>query len=109
MDHHLTGKTVLLTGASRGLGEAIARQFAAAGAKLALVARDEAALDSLAGGLRSAVGPMHAIAAYPCDLGDLSAIEPTHAKIVRELGDVDVLVNNAAIQGPLGPLESLDF
>jgi NAD(P)-dependent dehydrogenase (short-subunit alcohol dehydrogenase family) len=109
MDHHLANRTILLTGASRGLGEAIARQLAAAGARLALLARDPHALDNLANSLRAAVGPTHAIAAYPCDLADLSSIHAVYARIVRELGNVDVLVNNAAIQGPLGPLESLNF
>src|SRR3982751_5859285 len=109
MDHHLANKTVLLTGASRGLGEAIARQLAAAGARLALIARDKTALDNFANSLRAAVGPSHAIGAFPCDLADLSSIDGVYERIARELGDIDVLVNNAAVQGPLGLLESLDF
>ena len=109
----LAGTTVLLTGASRGLGEAIARQLWAAGASLALLARDGKALEALAGSLpgagASAATAAQTVGVFPCDLADVAAVEAAHAAVVSQLGDVDVLVNNAAVQGPLGPLETLDF
>jgi NAD(P)-dependent dehydrogenase (short-subunit alcohol dehydrogenase family) len=104
----LAGKTVLLTGASRGLGEAIARQLWSAGASLALLARDGRALEDVSAGLAGGTSTQ-TVAAFPCDLADVAALEAAHAAAADLLGDVDVLVNNAAVQGPLGPLETLDF
>ncbi|MFL6121778.1 SDR family NAD(P)-dependent oxidoreductase [Actinophytocola sp.] len=85
----LVGRTVLITGASGGIGEAVARAAHARGATVLLVARGEAKLKALSAelGLRA-----HA---YPCDVSDPSAIESL-AATVRDAGhSVDVLVNNA--------------
>jgi short-subunit dehydrogenase len=82
----LTGRRVLVTGASRGLGRDLARGFAEAGAELALVARDAAALDALV----SEYGGR----AYPTDLTDRHAARALIAR-VEDDGPLDVLVNNA--------------
>ena len=105
----LTNKLALVTGASRGLGDAIARQLWAAGASLALVARDSKALEELAASLPEAPHADQKLGVFQADIADIASVEATCAGVVAQLGDVDVLVNNAAIQGPLGPLESLDF
>src|SRR5215217_7844849 len=81
----LRGKRVLVTGASRGIGEATARAFAAAGAKVALVARNADALAKVA----DEVGGT----AHPADLSD----PDTAARLVDEVGAIDVLVNNAGL------------
>ena len=82
------GRRVLLTGASRGLGAAMARALRDRGAELALVARPSAALDETA----AAVGGT----AYPCDLSDLAAIGPL-VDTVEADGPVDILINNAGV------------
>lgn len=85
----LKGRRVLVTGASRGIGEATARAFAAAGATVALVARDAEALDSLATDLG---GTFH-----PCDLADPAATAALVPTVEASAGPVDVLVNNAGL------------
>ena len=82
------GRRVMLTGASRGLGAAMARALNDRGAELALVARPSAALDEIA----AAVGGT----AYPCDLSDLAAIGPLVEAVERD-GPVDILINNAGV------------
>lgn len=94
----LRDRTVVITGASRGIGAAAARAFAEAGARVVLVARDGAAVARLAAEIgRGAEG-------HGCDVTDLGALEA----IVAKVGPVDVLVNNAAILGPLAPMTDAD-
>lgn len=83
----LAGRRLLLTGASRGIGAALADAFAARGAELLLVARPSAQLDDVA---RRTGGT-----ALPCDLSDLAALPG----LVERAGSVDVLVNNAGVSG----------
>jgi short-subunit dehydrogenase len=85
-------KTVLITGASSGIGEAAARQVGAAGGTLLLVARSADKLETLAGEIEAEGGTAHA---YPCDLTDHAAIDEMTARVLSEHGGVDVLVNNA--------------
>jgi NAD(P)-dependent dehydrogenase (short-subunit alcohol dehydrogenase family) len=91
-------KTVLITGASRGIGAATALAFAASGARVVLLARDAAAVGALAG----SIGP--AARGLACDVQDLPAL----CAVVAEIGRVDVLVNNAAILGPMAPVTETD-
>lgn len=94
---NLTHKTVILTGASQGIGRAAAHKFVAAGCKVALVARSESLLAEIA----AAVGPSNALV-IPADVSRPDAC----ARIVEEtsahFGRVDILVNNAAV-GLYGP------
>lgn len=83
----LRGKRVLITGASRGIGESLAHRFAAAGANVALVARSRDALDRLAADLG---GTAHAV-----DLFDSAQVDTLIQRVEDEAGPVDVLVNNA--------------
>jgi len=87
----LDGRTALVTGASRGIGAAIARALDAAGARVALAARDRAALDAVAGALA------HDPVVLTTDLADPDAPAALAAAAVEALGAVDVLVNNAAV------------
>src|SRR5438552_943950 len=85
----LRGKRVLITGASRGIGEELARRFARAGATVALVARSADAIDKLAADLGGS--------AHPADLADHAQVERLVHRVEDEAGAVDVLVNNAGI------------
>jgi NAD(P)-dependent dehydrogenase (short-subunit alcohol dehydrogenase family) len=89
----LEGKVAIITGASRGIGAATARVFSAAGASLALAARDEAALTALADELSS--DGNNAIV-VPTDVGDARAVERLVADTVDAFGHLDVAFNNAA-------------
>lgn len=90
---NFSGKTVLITGASAGVGAACARHFARQGAKLALVARGKPALDEIAAEL----GKLTDVCAVQADVGDLNACDRMLEQVQRELGTVDVLVNNAGL------------
>jgi NAD(P)-dependent dehydrogenase (short-subunit alcohol dehydrogenase family) len=88
----LAGKTAIVTGASRGIGDAIATTLAAHGATLALVARGSADLDAVAMRITTAGG--HAFA-FPCDLRQAHEVTQTVDTVITQLGHIDILVNNA--------------
>jgi NAD(P)-dependent dehydrogenase (short-subunit alcohol dehydrogenase family) len=101
----LTGKRVLLTGASSGIGESAAEQFARQGATVIVVARRHDRLDALVDRINKAGGEARALTA---DLSDLDAVDHLVETINDRFNGVDILVNNAgrSIRRPL--LESLD-
>ena len=88
----LEGKRVLLTGASSGIGECAAEQFARRGAVVVAVARRQDLLDAVVGRINDAGGTAIAI---PCDLSDLDAVDALVADVDKRLGGVDILINNA--------------
>lgn len=89
----VSGKTVLVTGASYGLGEATARKLAAAGATVLLVARSADKLDEVTASISGAGG--HAIA-YPTDLTDEAQMTALTNQLAEQHGPVDIVVSNAA-------------
>ena len=95
------GKTVLITGAGRGIGRALALGFAREGAALLLCSRTPAELDAAAGEAR-ALGAK--VKAARCDVSVSRQVAEFVAAGVKELGGVDVLINNAGILGPIAPL-----
>lgn len=94
MDLGLKGKSVLVTAASAGIGRATALAFAREGARVALCARDAAALDAAADHIRAAV-PGAEVLALRCDLTDGAQIDAMVAQVVARFGTLHVLVNNA--------------
>jgi NAD(P)-dependent dehydrogenase (short-subunit alcohol dehydrogenase family) len=101
----LDGKRILLTGASSGIGEAAAEQFAGHGATVVAVARRKDLLDAVVDRITQKGGSALAI---PCDLSDMDAVDALAADVEQRLGGVDILVNNAgrSIRRPLA--ESLE-
>lgn len=100
----LTGKTAFVTGASRGLGEAIARRFASEGARVALAARDEAACERIA---QQLVERGEEAVAIGCDVTIPISVSNSIASVVARWGRIDILVNNAGLGGPT-PLDDPD-
>ena len=105
----LEGKIALVTGASQGLGRAIALKLAANGADVAIiyVGPEEPALETK-GGIE-ALG--RRAVCYPCDVRDEQAVEATVAQVKKDLGKVDILVNNAGVtrDGLVMMMKEADF
>src|ERR1043165_353508 len=91
----LTGKIAIVTGGTKGIGRAIAKSLASAGAKVAITARNEkeiadavAKLNQLSGG---------SVSGHVCDVRDYEQVKSVFTKVVQDLGGVDILINNAGI------------
>jgi NAD(P)-dependent dehydrogenase (short-subunit alcohol dehydrogenase family) len=95
----LGGQTAVVTGGGRGLGRAFAEALAAAGAKVAVIARSQSELDQTVASIGSNAR------AFCADVTDAHSI----GTVFREIGSVDLLVNNAGALGPIGPFAETDF
>lgn len=102
-DFRLDGKVAVITGASKGIGRDLAIMLAGAGARVAVVARDVTALETLAAEIEETGGEAHAVA---LDVGRVDQIEPAFRHIRDHLGSVDILVNNAGL-GANHPAETV--
>ena len=100
MNLDIQGLRVLITAGANGIGAAIARAFAAEGARVHICDIDPAALKAMRAG-------HPAISQSVCDVSDRAAVERLFADAVREMGGLDCLVNNAGITGPTGSVDEI--
>lgn len=102
MSGTLKGRVALVTGASRGIGEAIARAFAEEGARVAMCSRKADAIQA------AAARTGHGAKGYACHVGRREELESLVGKVERDLGPVDILVNNAGTNIQQGPCLEAD-
>jgi NAD(P)-dependent dehydrogenase (short-subunit alcohol dehydrogenase family) len=102
----LAGKAAIVTGAGRGIGQAIALAFGREGAQVVCAARTADEIDATAQQIRDAGG---AALAVPTDVADWDSVQRLVAHTVKAYGTVDVLANDAGMMGPLGPHEEIDL
>lgn len=101
-DKRLEGRIALVTGASRGIGAAVAKRFAEEGARLVLTARTTGGLEELDDEIRKITG--EAATLVPLDLTEFDAIDRLGAAIYERFGKLDILIGNAGQLGTLSPL-----
>jgi len=107
VDLELRGKTAIVTGASSGIGKATARELAAEGAAVALVARTAEALEAAARDIQDATGAI--AVAVPADVSNRASVAAMTEAVLRRLGRIDILVNCASPQSrQLGSLPLAD-
>lgn len=97
----LSGKVAIVTGASRGIGEAIATAYAQAGAKVVVSSRKQDAVDEIASAIKRSGGEAAAIAAHN---GEKEALKSLAQRTLDTYGRIDILVNNAATNPHFGPV-----
>jgi len=107
MAGQLEGRIALITGASRGIGRAVAERFAAEGAHIIALARTTGALEELDDAIKAA-GSQEGATLVPVDLTDLGKIDMIAASIHERFGHIDVLVSAAGQLGQLSPAPHLD-
>jgi NAD(P)-dependent dehydrogenase (short-subunit alcohol dehydrogenase family) len=106
MDSRFVGRIALVTGASRGIGRAVALALGAAGAHVIALARTSGALEELDDEIRAAGGEPATL--VPVDLADMPALDRLGLSIHERWGRLDMLVGNAGLLGPLSPLGHID-
>lgn len=105
----LEGRGIVVTGASRGLGRAIAEACLAAGADLCLAARDAVLLEEVRASLASRARSGQAVLAVPADVSRPGDVEQLARRALDALPRLTGLVNNAGVSGPVGPLEGNEW
>jgi NAD(P)-dependent dehydrogenase (short-subunit alcohol dehydrogenase family) len=102
---NLSGRIALVTGASRGIGRAIAEKLAECGAEVILVSRNIESLETVATAIREKKGNAFAFA---CHMGNIADIEKLYEKVRETYGRLDILVNNAATNPYFGEMAAID-
>ncbi|MBL8587499.1 MAG: SDR family NAD(P)-dependent oxidoreductase [Methylobacteriaceae bacterium] len=101
----LADRIALVTGASRGIGRAVALELARRGAHVAALARTQGALEELDDEIRALGG---AATLIPCDIRDFDALDRLGAALHQRWGRLDIFVGNAGVLGPISPLGHID-
>ena len=105
MPRHLAGRIALVTGASRGIGHALALELARSGAHVIALARTQGALEALDDAIRRERSEATLV---PCDLKDFDALDRLGAAIFQRWGRLDIFIGNAGVLGPLTPLAHIE-
>lgn len=105
MSRPLLGRLALVTGASRGIGRAVALELARAGAHIIALARTQGALEELDDAIR---GEGSEATLVPCDVKDFEALDRLGAAIYERWGRLDIFIGNAGVLGPITPLAHVD-
>jgi NAD(P)-dependent dehydrogenase (short-subunit alcohol dehydrogenase family) len=105
----LDGRRALITGASQGLGRAIAHAYVRQGASVMLCARDERLLAQARDEAAALAGPRQQVVAMRADVSDPDDVAALVSAAVTQLGGLEVLVNNAGVYGPMGGIDTVDW
>lgn len=105
MTRPLSDRLALVTGASRGIGRALALELARAGAHVVALARTQGALEELDDAIRETGSEATLV---PCDLKDFAALDRLGAALYERWGKLDIFIGNAGLLGPLSPLAHVD-
>lgn len=109
MSRPLTGLAALITGGGRGLGLEIARLFVAAGADVFLCGRDGVALERARDELSAVAEAGQRVLAQAADVSRRESVDALVSEVLEAFPDLQILVNNAGVYGPMGPIESIDW
>ncbi len=101
----LTGKVTLITGGGRGIGRTLAEAFAAQGATVAVTGRTESALNETVDAIGAAGGKAYA---HVADVADAAAVDSLVAAVTGHCGPIDILINNAGVEGSTAPIQDVD-
>ena len=105
----LAGRGAIVTGGSLGIGFAIARAYVIAGADVLICARSPADVEAATAQLSRDTRPGQIVCGQVCDVSDGDAVGKCVAVALDRLGTLDILVNAAGVQGPIGPVEEVDW
>jgi NAD(P)-dependent dehydrogenase (short-subunit alcohol dehydrogenase family) len=109
MTKTLEGRAALITGASQGLGLAIARAVVAAGGSVMMCARDSALVETARGEVASTAGPGQRVLAMRADVSRRDEVDLLARETLEAFPDLQILINNAGIYGPMGLVEDVDW
>jgi NAD(P)-dependent dehydrogenase (short-subunit alcohol dehydrogenase family) len=105
----LTGRNAIITGGSQGLGRAIAERFLAEGANVLICSREKTSLFKTRDELQIRAVTGQKLLARPCDVSSEDEVKELFAYGLKELGSLQILVNNAGVYGPMGPTETVSL
>jgi NAD(P)-dependent dehydrogenase (short-subunit alcohol dehydrogenase family) len=105
----LAGRNAVITGGNQGLGLAIAKAYVTAGASVLICARGEELLEDARRALIQTAGREEAVAAEPADVSNPDDVTRLVARALAIFPQVHILVNNAGVYGPMGPIETVDW